>query len=316
MSRALRALEVIRLQPGVTARELSERLGVTERATRRYVDLLREAEIPIESRRGPYGGYRIGPGALLSPVAFSEDEALRLVMAVLEARPPAGDADPVGRALDKVVRVLPTATGLQARILREHAAAAASRAEQVGPDPGLTTALVRAAAEARTVRLGYRVTGRPERSTEADPWAVVTRAGRWYLLCFGHQAQAVRTYRIDRVAWVEPTRKRFEPPADLDPAAMLEEHLGAGWRFRTRVRFDAAVEEVAPWVSPPMGRLSATEDGCVLEGSTQNPAMYAQEWLAAVPFPFRVEEGPELRAAVAAVADRFAAAIAEDGASG
>jgi hypothetical protein len=47
----------------------------------------------------------------------------------------------------------------------------------------------------------------------------------------------------------------------------------------------------------------------VLVGSTRNPAMYAQEWLATVPFDFTVDEGPELRAAVATVAARFAAAL-------
>jgi hypothetical protein len=47
----------------------------------------------------------------------------------------------------------------------------------------------------------------------------------------------------------------------------------------------------------------------VLVGSTSNPAMCAQEWLAAVPFAFHAEGGPELRAAVATVATRFAAAL-------
>jgi hypothetical protein len=37
--------------------------------------------------------------------------------------------------------------------------------------------------------------------------------------------------------------------------------------------------------------------------------MYAQEWLPTVPFAFRVEGGPELRAAVATVAARFAGAV-------
>ena len=46
----------------------------------------------------------------------------------------------------------------------------------------------------------------------------------------------------------------------------------------------------------------------MLVGSTSNPAMYAQEWLAQVPFAFTVEEGPELREAVRVVAARFAAA--------
>lgn len=58
-----------------------------------------------------------------------------------------------------------------------------------------------------------------------------------------------------------------------------------------------------------MGRLEPSGEGCVLVGSTGNPAMYAQEWLATVPVAFRVEGGDELRAAVATVAARFAAAL-------
>jgi len=49
----------------------------------------------------------------------------------------------------------------------------------------------------------------------------------------------------------------------------------------------------------------------VLVGSTSNPAMYAQEWLPSVPFAFRVDGGQELRAAVATLASRFAAALAD-----
>jgi hypothetical protein len=58
-----------------------------------------------------------------------------------------------------------------------------------------------------------------------------------------------------------------------------------------------------------MGRLEASGDGCVLIGSTSNPTMYAQEWLATSPFAFRVEAGPELRAAMATLSGRIAAAL-------
>jgi hypothetical protein len=37
--------------------------------------------------------------------------------------------------------------------------------------------------------------------------------------------------------------------------------------------------------------------------------MYAQEWLANVPIPFRVEAGDELRAAVATLAARLTDAV-------
>jgi hypothetical protein len=64
-------------------------------------------------------------------------------------------------------------------------------------------------------------------------------------------------------------------------------------------------------VNPLMGRLERLDGGkrCALIGATGNPTMYAAEWLAAVPVPFRVEGGPELRAAVAAVAARLASAL-------
>ena len=61
-ARALLALELIQAGPGITADRLAERLGVSERAARRYVGVLREAGVPIESTRGPYGGYRVGRG--------------------------------------------------------------------------------------------------------------------------------------------------------------------------------------------------------------------------------------------------------------
>jgi predicted DNA-binding transcriptional regulator YafY len=57
---------------------------VTERAVRRYVAILREAGIPVESTRGPYGGYRVGRGIRVPPLVFSAAEALGLVMAVLD----------------------------------------------------------------------------------------------------------------------------------------------------------------------------------------------------------------------------------------
>ena len=130
------------------------------------------------------------------------------------------------------------------------------------------------------MRLTYAPESGHEWETEVDPWAVVVRHGRWYLLCHSHRADAVRTYRIDRIRRVEHTAGRFRPPQDLDPVQALEENLGAGWDFATRVRFDAPLAEVAPWIRPPMGRLEASGDGCVLVGSTRNPTMYASEWLA------------------------------------
>ncbi len=310
-ARALRALDILRTRPGATADDLAKRLGVTERAVRRYVGILREAGIPVESVRGPYGGYRLGRGTRLPPVVFTEAEATGLAMAVLDGQQAPADVDDlVGSALDKVIRALPESIGRQAAALRTHASAAPAR-YSARPDPTTTSALVAAVAARRRVLLTYRSDSGGEWETEVDPWAVVVRHGRWYLLCHSHRADAIRTYRVDRIRAVQHCPHTFQPPSGLDPVAALEENLGTGWEFPTRVVFDAPRADVAPWIRPPMGQLEPAGAGCALVGTTSNPAMYAQEWLPTVPFAFRVEGGPELRAAVAALASRFAAALVD-----
>ncbi|AYC44083.1 helix-turn-helix transcriptional regulator [Streptomyces griseorubiginosus] len=313
-ARALRTLEILQSRAaGVTADEIAASLGVTERAARRYIGILREAGIPVHSSRGPWGGYRLGRGARLPPVVFTEPEALGLVMAVLDAQPAAADPDAddlVGTALGKVIRALPEKVGRQAAALREHASAAPDR-HAARPDPALTSTLVTASALRRRVLITYRSESGSAWEAEVDPWAVVVRYGRWYLLCHSHHADAIRTYRIDRVRAVRETAHGFQVPDGLDPVAALEENLGQGWAFPTRVVFEAPMAEVLPSIRPPMGRLEPSGEGCVLIGSTRNPTMYAQEWLAQLPFAFRVEGGQELRAAVKALAIRLTAAVTD-----
>jgi len=311
-ARALRTLELLQGEPGITASRLAATLHVTERAARRYIAILREADIPVESERGRYGGYRLGRGVRLPPLMFSATEALGLVMAVLDGSHAAADLDdPVGSALGKLIRALPTNVGRQADTMRRHAAAAPDRGV-ARPDPETTSTLVTATAAQRRTHISYRSASGRSWGEQVDPWAVVVRHGRWYLLCHSHRVDAVRTYRIDRITAVAECDGEFTPPPhDVDYTDLLERHLGAGWEYETDVVFDAPFEQVAPYVRPPMGDLEPLDDGtrCRLTGSTSIPAMYAGEWLAALPLPFRVEGGPELRSATAELAERLTLAV-------
>jgi len=310
-ARALRVLELVQTRPGITAGALAERLGTSDRAVRRHVATLRAAGVPVESASGPYGGYRLGRALQVPPLVFTASEALGLVMAVLDGHHAAADpADPVGSALAKLIRSLPQQVAGPAASMRQHALSAPDR-RAARPDPAITSTLVDAVAARRGVRLAYRSESGREWQTDADPWAVVVRHGRWYLLCLAHDVGEPRAYRIDRIQHIEPLDLDVEVPDDLDAVAALEDHLSTGWEFETRVVFDASLDTVARHVVPPMGRLRALDDEhCELVGTTGNPSMYAGEWLAAMPLPFTVLGGPELRAAVGDVGRRLGAAVA------
>jgi predicted DNA-binding transcriptional regulator YafY len=310
-ARALLCLELLQDNPGITADRLADKLGVSERAARRYVGILREAGIPVESGRGRYGGYRVGRGLRLPPLTFTAAEALGLVMAVLDGHHDASDpTGPVGGALGKIVRALPEPVARQAETVRRTTAPAPDRAA-ARPAPATATALVQACADRRRVRLDYRSEAGSEWTVDVDPWAVVVRHGRWYLLCWSHRAGAQRAYRVDRVRGVELLEYSVDPPADLDPVAALEAHLAVGWEYDVEVIIRAPLDTVAPCVPRTLGTLSPLVVGaCRLVGSTSNPGWYAEQ-LAAIPAAFTIVGCPEIREAARAVGRRLLAATAE-----
>ena len=305
-ARALMALEVIQNSPGITAQSLGESLGVTERAARRYVAILREADLPIESISGPHGGYRVGRGLRLPPLMFTAAEAMGLVMAVLEGhRDAASPADLVGGALAKIVRALPERVASPVRALR--AVPPSVQAPGTSPSPVVTAQLIEACTAARRVRLGYRMRA-ADRMMDIDPWAIVLRHSLWYLLCWSHTAQARRVLRVDRIVSVDALPEKFTPPYELDALRTLEEHLSQGWTYPVDVLVDATVEEASRWLPRSLGRLEPeAEDRTRIRATTDEPDWYARQ-LAAIPAPFRVIGSPELQRATAALGQRLAEA--------
>lgn len=301
-ARALLALEFIQNSPGITAARLGERLGVTERAARRYVAILREAELPIESVSGPYGGYQVGRGLRLAPLMFTPAEAMGLVMAVLEGHRYAADpADLVGSALAKILRALPERLAGPVRAVR---AAVPTPHGPATASPELTTKLIVACTQARRLNLLYRV-GDRDHDMVIEPWAVVLRHSRWYLLGWSLSRDARRILRVDRIIDAQPTAETFSPPADLDALRTLEDHLSEGWTHPVEVLVEATPEETARWIPRSLGRLEPAEAGrSWLRATTNEPDWYARQ-LAAIPAPFRVIGSEPIRQAVAELSRRL-----------
>jgi predicted DNA-binding transcriptional regulator YafY len=310
-ARALLVLEMVQNSPGIRGEQLADRLGMTDRAVRRYVGNLRDAGIPVESTRGKYGGYRIGRGVRLAPLMFNAPEALALVMAVLEGR--AHDpTDPVGQAVAKIIRVLPQPVAepveavvrMSERTPDGHSAA---------PDVQVTAGIVQGCAARRRLRLSYWLAPDKVRDMDVDPWAIVVRFGKWYLLGWSHTADARRVLRIDRVAKVQELSETFEEPVGLDPITTLEEHLAEGWRHKIEVVVQAPADDVRCWIPRKQGLVEPIDEHTSrLRASTNELDWYAER-LAAVQAPFRIVSPPELREEVAAVGRRMLASAAQSG---
>src|SRR5689334_9173341 len=146
---------------------------------------------------------------------------------------------------------------------------------------------------------------------EVDPWAVVLRHSRWYLLCWSHTRDARRVLRVDRIVSADPLPFTFTPPPGLDALRILEEHLSQGWSFPVDVLIDAPPDEVAFWLPRSLGVLEPCGSAQTrLLASTDNPRWYAGR-LAVLPYRFEVTESAELRSAVEKLARRLLAAAGD-----
>lgn len=308
-ARALLAFEAIQNHPGLTGDELAARLGVTDRSARRYVGILREAGMPVESVSGRYGGYSVGRGARVPPLMFSTAEALGLVMALLRGwHGSINTNDPAATALGKILRVLPDAAAAPAEALRRVVAQNPSDAAAT-PDATLTAQVAHACETHSRLQLAYRSRPGSDHPMVVDPWAVVVRHGRWYLLCWSLTADARRVLRVDRIASAEPVNGGAAPPADLDPIRDVEDHLADGWTHHVEVHITAPFDEVARHVPRALGRLVQLDaHTCALRGSTDDPTSYAAQ-LGFIPAPFTLIGSDAVRTELMALADRLRAAV-------
>lgn len=123
--RVLALLELLESGGTRTVAELAGRLGVEGRTVRRYVNQLIDLDVPVESVRGRYGGYRLAPGYRLPPLMLNDDEALAVLLGLAAGRRAGlttAQHTASGTASAKIRRVLPRHVARRLDVLLEELA--------------------------------------------------------------------------------------------------------------------------------------------------------------------------------------------------
>lgn len=220
-TRLLTLLELLQTAPQVSGPQLAAQLGVDVRTVRHYVTILQDAGIPIASTTGRTGGYTLRPGFKLPPLMFSDDEASAVTLGLLLVQHVglASSSVAATTALGKVQRVLPTA-------LRERVAALQSvlvldlAPAEVLIEQAVLGVLTTAAQECRQVQVRY-VTAEQVTERIYDPYTVVYHGARWYVVGYCHLRQAMRNFRLDRIAQALLLDSTFSRPEHFDGRASL-----------------------------------------------------------------------------------------------
>jgi predicted DNA-binding transcriptional regulator YafY len=305
--RVLALLDILQTGGTPPARVLSGRLGVHERTVRRYVGHLLDLDVPVESARGRYGGYRLAPGYRMPPLMLTDDEPLAVLLGLAGARRATLQPDTavaVESAAAKVRRVLPRALAARLDALTAATSYADEGRAPTTPETGVLLTVAEAAVRRRPLAITYR--DKNDRSTERvlEPHGVVALRGRWYATGLDSRSGQVRSFRLDRVARAVAHEGRFSVPGGFDPAAQVTQAV-SGRRTGTRSRCGSTAARRwcgcgCPDRSPPSSRSPANPGGCGRDGecsgstgsrrswpgstarsSSRNPANYASEYALA-----------------------------------
>lgn len=311
-TRVLTILEMLQSRPGLSGADIAGQLEVDRRTVRRYITMLQDLGIPIEAERGPYGGYRLRPGFKLPPLMFSDDEALAVTLSLIVAQRQGMSVEPAATAgvLAKIERVLPDTLREHLQALRD-VVAFTGPAEVFRPNSTILLQLSLATRRCEGVRLLYQ-SGTAESERRVDPYGLVFHWGRWYLAAWCHLRNAMRVFRVDRIASLERIPEIYERPAGFDSLAFVMESLAmTPWGWEVEVVIKAPLEVVEGMMPPGWATFEKVPEGILLRGQ-YDPLDWFATRLLLLNYPVTVRKPQELIDTLRALGDR-AYALAERG---
>ncbi|CAH1204865.1 transcriptional regulator [Paenibacillus sp. JJ-223] len=281
--RLLRILQAIQANPGISAKELALKCDTTVRTIYRDLRILDRVAPIINEGYGK--GYRFIGEFALYPLNFTEQEAMVFSMlpsVVDTSQLPAG----FDSAFDKVISAHTKSKSKNSEIVENIAGiirmgTPAYREE--GKDPNLLIPIIEAILDQQTIRTQYHTLTNNEITVrDIDPYYLIPRDQRFYLIGYCHMQQRVRLFRISRFLDVLQTNKHFDK-SDFN----IIQYMKNTWsvdrgdeHIHFKVRF---TEKIAPYIKEEemfvRPRMTDLPDGSLLFEVTLNSSREFLQWL-------------------------------------
>lgn len=279
--RIFNIINAIQANPGISAKDLAFKCEVNIRTIYRDMDIL-ELIAPV-SREGRGTGYRFMGKFFLYPLNFTEQEALvfSLLPSMLDKEnlPPGFDT-----AYDKIM-----GTHRKEKSQLNHILEDITGIIQMGTpayrqeNPNFLQPIIQAILEQKTMDTIYHTQYRNETTErKIDPYFLIPRDQRFYLIGYCHSKQDIRTFRISRFQKVEILNQSFDKSG-----FNIKQYLKNTWSVDRgeknttfKVRFNAEVaryiKEEELFVHP---RMKDQKDGSLIFEVTVNNEKEFLRWL-------------------------------------
>ena len=204
--RLFQLVQILRNKRLVTARELAERLEVSERTIYRDIQDLSLSGVPVEGEAGV--GYHLRYSLDIPPLMFTAAEIEALVVGARMLKAWGGNelGSSAQSVLDKIHAVIPAE-------LHRHLEDSRLFAMRFGVREDLETTLDtcrHSIAARRYLRLDYQRADHECSERDVKPLGLFFWGNVWTLTAWCELRADFRTFRLDRIRWLETLEQTFE----------------------------------------------------------------------------------------------------------
>lgn len=274
----------------VNAQELAQKFEISKRSVYRYVAMLSEGGIPIETRMGRNGGWGIVVTYKLKATYFTEEEYQRLIFALQSF---SLQDDVTKNAIQKL-------SGLR----RSHASATVLKSDQLVVDSAdysvgdYVNVLSDCISQRLLCNIEYHSKAGAVTSRSVEPYCLILKDGSWYVYCFCRMRKAFRYFKVSRMVRLS-VGERFSPREFSVDSSVIESDVLRGKEICEVILSlqHKALSACEEWLG--MGHVARVGDGYVAKASLPYDEMLVSRILS-LGDGVRVEKPAKLRKAVLA----------------
>lgn len=262
--RLVKMVLLIDAHPGLSAKELAKKCGVSERQIFRDIRVLCYAGVPIY----PDNGYRLLSKSRLQKVSLTLEESLAIIYGLKLLEKQRGFLHSGAGVKEKLLELLPVQLQHEIEDIQKQIAVSADASVDYSDKDNLFKKINNAIRTGQSMEMDYYSFSRDQLSTrKIDSYQIVFRDGFWYLVAFCHLRGEVRLFRIDRIQHLELTAENFTKPIDFD----LETYLGSAWQMERGDEFGFSIRfkgEAARYVQEthfhPSQQITFDNEGAII----------------------------------------------------
>lgn len=201
----------------VKADDLAKKFEISSRSVYRYMDMLSQGGVPIESVTGRGGGWRIIENYKLKATYFTAEEYNRLVFSVQSS----SLQDDVTRQLTQKI------TGLK----RSHSNATILKNEQFVVDSddisvgNRVTVLSECISSKRLCEIEYHAKDGSDSVRTVEPYCLILKNGMWYVYCFCRLRKGFRYFKVSRIVKLDVADKFVGRAFEVDSSVIQTDVL-------------------------------------------------------------------------------------------